>query len=299
MAVTVRRRLWSFLDEYVAPRMRQGRDVLQEMLRSPLVLLGFLIIMAFVLMAVLAPWVAPFGPEERDWSRANLPPSWEHPFGTDSTGGDVFSRVLWGSRLDLTIAFAVIGAAVLIGSLIGVVSGTIGGKVDEFLMRVTDVFLSFPTLILAMAIASLLGKNLFNLTLALIAVWWSRFARVARGQALVEREKLYVEAARSSGVAQWRLLWRHILPNTIFPVLVVATLDLGAVILSVAGLSFIGFGAGAGIAEWGAMIADARFDLLRAPWAATFPGIAILLVSLGFNLLGDGLRDVTDPRLRR
>jgi peptide/nickel transport system permease protein len=299
MAVTVRRRVWSFLDEYVAPRVRQGRDVLQEMLRSPLVLLGFLIIMAFVLMALLAPWIAPFGPEERDWSRANLPPSWEHPFGTDATGGDVFSRVLWGSRLDLAIAFAVIGAAVLLGSLVGVVSGTLGGKVDEFLMRVTDVFLSFPTLILAMAIASLLGKNLFNLTLALIAVWWSRFARVARGQALVEREKLYVEAARSSGVAQWRLLWRHILPNTIFPVLVVATLDLGAVILSVAGLSFIGFGAGAGIAEWGAMIADARFDLLRAPWAATFPGIAILLVSLGFNLLGDGLRDVTDPRLRR
>jgi peptide/nickel transport system permease protein len=288
-----------FFSEYAVPRLREAKAFLQEMLRSPLVVLGFAIIGAFVVMAVSAQWIAPFGPEERLLAEAYEPPSFRHPFGTDSTGGDVFSRVIWGAQLDLLIAFGVISISLFIGAFVGVIAGFVGGKVDEFLMRLTDVFLSFPTLILAMAIASVLGQNLLNLSIALIAVWWSRFARVARGQALVEREKLYVEAARSSGVSRWRLLWRHVLPNTIFPVLVIATLDLGAVILTAAGLSFIGFGAGPGIAEWGAMIAQARFDLLRAPWAAAFPGIAILLVSLAFNLVGDGLRDVADPRLRK
>jgi peptide/nickel transport system permease protein len=226
-------------------------------------------------------------------------PSLKHLFGTDENGGDIFSRVIWGARIDLLIALAVVGSAALIGSVIGSISGYMGGKIDEALMRVTDVFLAFPGLILAMAIAAALGRNLINLTIALIVVWWPSYARLIRGVALSEREKLYVEAAKAIGAKNARIVFRHILPNVIYPLLVNATLDLGSVILTAAGLSFIGFGAGAGIAEWGRMISDGRNYLFQAPWMATFPGLAILLSSLALNLVGDGLRDVLDPRLRR
>ena len=166
-------------------------------------------------------------------------------------------------------------------------------------MRITDIFLAFPALILAMTIAAALGRNLTNLTIALIIVWWPAYARLIRGQVLSEREKLYVEAARAVGAPTRRIIFRHVLPNSIYPLLVNATLDLGGVILTAAGLSFIGFGAGAGIAEWGRMIADGRNYLFQSPWMATFPGLAILPSALAMNLVGDGLRDVLDPRLRR
>jgi peptide/nickel transport system permease protein len=199
----------------------------------------------------------------------------------------------------LAIALIVVLCAAAIGSGLGAFSGFKGGKIDEVLMRVTDVFLAFPGLILAMAIAAALGRNLANLTIALVLVWWPPYARLIRGQVLSEREKLYVEAARASGATTTRTIFRHVLPNSIYPLLVNATLDLGGVILTAAGLSFIGFGAGAGVAEWGLMIADGRNYLFESPWMATFPGLAILLSSLSLNLVGDGLRDVLDPRLRR
>ena len=254
---------------------------------------------SFVMMAVFAPWIAPYGPEERIWSEPRQPPSLRHFFGTDVSGGDVFSRVIWGARIDLTIALVVVVSAAAVGSAIGAFSGFKGGKADEVIMRVTDVFLAFPGLILAMAIAAALGRNLNNLTIALVAVWWPAYARLTRGQVLSEREKLYVEAAKAAGAGLFRTIFRHILPNSIYPLLVNATLDLGGVILTAAGLSFIGFGAGAGVAEWGLMISDGRNYLFESPWMATFPGFAILLSSLSLNLVGDGLRDVLDPRLRR
>ena len=256
-------------------------------------------LVSFIMMAVFAPWIAPYGPEERIWSEPRQPPSLRHFFGTDVSGGDVFSRVIWGARIDLTIALVVVVSAAAVGSAIGAFSGFKGGKVDEVIMRVTDVFLAFPGLILAMAIAAALGRNLNNLTIALVAVWWPAYARLTRGQVLSEREKLYVEAAKAAGAGLFRTIFRHILPNSIYPLLVNATLDLGGVILTAAGLSFIGFGAGAGVAEWGLMISDGRNYLFESPWMATFPGFAILLSSLSLNLVGDGLRDVLDPRLRR
>jgi len=281
------------------PQWREFKFTIYLLKQSPLVVAGFIIISIFIIAAIFAPWIAPYGPEERIWAEQQQPPSLKHLFGTDENGGDIFSRVIWGARIDLSIALTVVGSAALIGSIIGAVSGFMGGKIDEALMRVTDVFLAFPGLILAMAIAAALGRNLINLTIALIVVWWPSYARLIRGVVLSEREKLYVEAAKAIGAKNTRIIFRHILPNAIYPLLVNATLDLGSVILTAAGLSFIGFGAGAGIAEWGRMIADGRNYLFQAPWMATFPGLAILLSSLALNLVGDGLRDVLDPRLRR
>jgi peptide/nickel transport system permease protein len=281
------------------PQIRELKFTIFLLRQSPLVVAGFVILACFIIVAIFAPWIAPYGPEQRIWTEPRMPPSWKHLFGTDVSGGDVFSRVIWGTRIDLTIALVVVLSAAAVGSALGAFSGFKGGKIDEVLMRVTDIFLAFPGLILAMAIAAALGRNLGNLTIALIAVWWPPYARLIRGQVLSEREKLYVEAARAVGAGTTRTIFRHILPNSIYPLLVNATLDLGGVILTAAGLSFIGFGAGAGVAEWGLMIADGRNYLFESPWMATFPGLAILLSSLSLNLVGDGLRDVLDPRLRR
>ena len=285
--------------EDLAPRIRELRFTAYLLSQSPLVVAGFVLMFAFIVMAVFAPFIAPYGPEERIWIAKLQPPSMEHIFGTDESGGDIFSRLVWASRIDLAIAVTVVLMAIALGASMGAVSGFIGGKTDEVLMRVTDVFLAFPPLILAMTIAAALGRNLTNLTIALIIVWWPGYARLVRGQVLSEREKLYVEAARAAGASRSRVIFRHVLPNSIYPLLVNATLDLGGVILTAAGLSFIGFGAGAGIAEWGRMIADGRNYMFQSPWMATFPGLAILLSSLSLNLVGDGLRDVLDPRLRR
>jgi len=292
----------NFLNSWIKdlePQWREFKFTIYLLRQSPLVVAGFIIISIFIIAAIFAPWIVPYGPEERIWNEQMQSPSLKHLFGTDENGGDIFSRVIWGARIDLLIALAVVGSAALIGSVIGSISGYMGGKIDEALMRVTDVFLAFPGLILAMAIAAALGRNLINLTIALIVVWWPSYARLIRGVALSEREKLYVEAAKAIGAKNARIVFRHILPNVIYPLLVNATLDLGSVILTAAGLSFIGFGAGAGIAEWGRMISDGRNYLFQAPWMATFPGLAILLSSLALNLVGDGLRDVLDPRLRR
>lgn len=282
-----------------APQIREFKFTLYLLRQSPLVVVGFALIGLFIVVAIFAPWLAPHGAEERFWQMPQRPPSWQFPFGTDTTGGDIFSRVIWGARLDLAIALTVVISAIIIGSILGAVSGFLGRAFDEILMRITDVFLAFPALILAMAVAAALGRSLTNLTIALMVVWWPTYARLIRGQVLAEKEKLYVDAARAVGAKPTRIIFRHVLPNAIFPIIVQATLDLGGVILTAAGLSFIGFGAGAGVAEWGLMIADGRSYLFQSPWIATFPGLAILLSSLGLNLVGDGLRDVLDPRLRR
>ena len=282
-----------------APHFREFRFSLHLLRQSPLVVVGFAIIGVVILTAIFAPYLAPYGPEQRIRPEAQQPPSWNHLLGTDEDGGDILSRIIWGARIDLSISLTVVLSACLIGSVLGSTSGFIGGKIDEVVMRITDIFLAFPALILAMAVAAALGRNLTNLTIALMVVWWPPYARLIRGQVLSEKERLYVEAARAIGSPRRRIIFRHVLPNSIYPLLVNATLDLGGVILTAAGLSFIGFGAGAGVAEWGLMIATGRNYLFQQPWIPVFPGLAILFTSLAFNLVGDGLRDVLDPRLRR
>jgi len=223
-----------------------------------------------------------------------------HIWGTDNYGGDIYSRIIWAAQEDLKIALSVVAVAVSVGAVIGAISGYYGGKFDELVMRVTDIFFAFPGLVLAMAIVMALGtRSLETISIALMITWWPTYARLVRAQVLTEREKLYIEAARSSGASDTRILVSHILPNTIQPVIVQATMDIGSVLLVAAGLAFIGFGPPVGTAEWGMMIANGQDFILSAPWMTLYPGLAILVTALAFNLVGDGIRDIMDPKLRR
>jgi peptide/nickel transport system permease protein len=287
-------------DEWVkSPRIREFKFTLYLLRQSPLIIMGIGIGLTAAILSVLAPLIAPFAEEMINVEMRLAAPNSTFLLGTDDMGGDVFSRILYGLRLDLWTALIIVASGAIIGILVGALSGFIGGKTDEVLMRITDIFLAFPGLILAMAIAALLGRNWGNLILALIIVWWPGYARLIRGQVLVEKEKLYVEAARSVGAGRMRVAFRHVLPNSIYPLLVMLSLDVGSVMLTAAALSFIGFGAPAGTAELGLMVADGRPYLFTSPWIAMSPGIVMLITAVGFNLIGDGLRDVLDPRLRR
>ncbi|MFW9788791.1 MAG: ABC transporter permease [Candidatus Thorarchaeota archaeon] len=223
-----------------------------------------------------------------------------HIWGTDNYGGDIYSRIIWGAQEDLRIALSVVMVALSVGAVIGAASGYYGGKLDELVMRITDIFFAFPGLVLAMAIVMAIGvRSLTTISFALMITWWPTYARLVRGQVLSEREKLYIEAARSSGASDTRILFSHILPNTIQPVIVQATMDIGSVLLVAAGLAFIGFGPPIGTPEWGMMIARGQNYILSAPWMTLYPGLAILVTALAFNLVGDGIRDIMDPKLRR
>jgi len=245
---------------------------------------------------------APVGPVQVDYFGVSVTFQGRYVlFGTDDLGRDYLSRVVLAAPYDLEIAILVVGIALLVGVVLGVVAGYFGGWVDEMIMRITDIFLSVPGLILALAFTSALGPGLDNVMTALIIVWWPPYTRLIRGQALAVRENLYVEAARAVGVPSRRIVFRHILPNTFAPVLVNATLDMGSVILVASALSFLGLGVRPPAPEWGAMVSDGRNYIIAQGWwwLSTFPGLAILFASLGFNLAGDGLRDILDPRLRR
>jgi peptide/nickel transport system permease protein len=231
-------------------------------------------------------------------SRALQPPSAAHWLGTDQLGRDLLSRLVYGARISLVIGLTVVLLAGTLGTLVGIVAGYAGGVTEEGLMRVTDVFLAFPPLILAMAIAGALGPSLTNAIIAIAVVTWAIYARLARGQILSLRKQEFVEAARSVGARPSRILLRHLLPNALAPLLVQASFDMGAAIVSAAGLSFIGFGAQPPTPEWGVMISEGRNFISTEPWLSLFPGIAILLAVGAFNVLGDGLRDALDPRLR-
>ena len=284
--------------------------------KSLLSMIGLILIIILILIALFAPFIASQHPayvkvtteqdttviEERwdiDFNQKLQPPSGEHLFGTDDYGRDIFSMVIYGARTSLRICIIVVSISTIIGIFLGGIAGYFGGVIDEVLMRITDVFLAIPYLILAMAVAAALGRSIDHIMEAMIIVWWPTYARLMRGQVLAVREQQYVEAARSVGASNSRILFRHIFPNSFPPLLVEITLDLGAVLLVAAGLSFIGLGASPGTAEWGLMISSGRIHMFHAWWYVTFPGLAILFVVLGFNLLGDGLRDVTDPKLRR
>ena len=227
------------------------------------------------------------------------PPSATHWLGTDDYGRDLFDMIILSTRLDVVAMLEIVGAGVVIGVTLGAFSGFLGGKIDEILMRVTDIFFSIPGLILALAVAAALGRGLNNLILAIIVVQWPGYTRILRGQVLAEKQRLYVDALRALGIGKVRIILRHIIPNTIYPVIVQCTLDLGGVILTFAGLSFLGFGTSALTPELGRLITAGQTYIFEAPWLTAFPGLAILIISLAFNLMGDGIRDVLDPRLRR
>jgi len=267
--------------------------------RSPLSMMGLAIVAALIVVAVLAPYIAPYNPIEQDLSMRLSPPSSSHIFGMDTLGRDIFSRVVYGCRITLEIAFVITLVGGSAGSIVGVIAGYAGGKVDEILMRVTDMFLAFPRLILALAFAAALGPSLVNMIIAISVVDWPIYARLARGQALSAKREDFVEAARAMGAGNWRVIFLHILPICLSPIIVQVSLRLGDVILTAAGLGFLGLGAQPPTPEWGVMVSDGRNFILNEWWIATFPGLAIMVVVLGFNLIGDGVRDIMDPRLRR
>lgn len=262
--------------------------------------LGFLALM--MLSAIFAPYLTPYTTEglgEPNLANKFLSPTWLHPLGTDSLGRDLLSRLLFGARTSLSIGFFVVIVAIVIGTPLGAIAGFFGGWVDEVVMRITDIFLAFPPLLLAIAIASALGPSFTNTMLAIALTWWPWYTRLVRAQALSVRERHFVEAARGMGVTDSTIIWRHILPNVFTPVLIQGTLDLGTAILTAAGLSFIGLGPQPPTADWGVMINEGRLYILSGRWwIATFAGLAIFLTALSFNLLGDGVRDVLDPRNR-
>jgi peptide/nickel transport system permease protein len=261
-------------------------------------IVGVLIVGVWVFVAAFVPWLAPHGPADLDVMKRLEPPQPHHLFGTDEVGRDNFSRVLYGARITIPVAFTVILLASLFGTTVGAVAGYLGGRVDEILMRVVDVVLAFPPIVLAMAITASLGAGLRNAMFAILLVSWPEFSRLMRGQVLAIKENDYVIAARALGAPGFRVVLTHILPNAFPPIVVKGTLDIGNAIVLTAALSFIGLGAVPPAPEWGAMIAagQSKFEYW---WAATFPGLAILSVVLGFNFLGDGIQDWLNPRLRR
>lgn len=264
--------------------------------KSPLTLYGLAIICGVFALMALAGVLSPYDPNEVDLGRRLLPPSAAHWFGTDEVGRDLFSRILHGSRQSVSVGLFVVPVSGIIGSALGCFSGSLGGKVDMVIMRLTDIVLSVPSLVLTMALAAALGPSLFNAMLAITAVRIPNYVRLARGQALVIREMNYSKAALTFGGSSWHIVRWHVLRNALPPLIVQATLDVGGTILMAAALGFIGLGAQQPTAEWGAMVANGRNYILDQWWYSCFPGFAILITATGFNLFGDGLRDILDPK---
>lgn len=279
--------------------IREIKFTLHLLRQNKLTVVGFLMFMAFIVIAILADFVAPYSPYDLDLSRKFLLPSWEHFFGTDELGRDIFSRVVHGTRISLMVGIFVVVVSMTIGVLVGAIAGFYSGKTDELIMRVTDIFLAFPSLILALAIGTALGPGIQNAMIALAVTWWPWYARLVRGQVLSIRETQYIEAARSVGGGDLHIIIKHVLPNCVAPVIVNASMDMGYVIITAASLGFLGVGAQPPMPEWGLMISIGRLYAIDYWWLSTFPGLAIIFAVLAFNLVGDGLRDVLDPRLRR
>jgi peptide/nickel transport system permease protein len=257
-------------------------------------MIGICIIATVVIIAIFAPYIAPHPDQVYDVNIKNRlqPPSRDHPFGTDDHGRDILSRTIFGSRISLQVAIIVVLLASLIGTVLGLISGYYGGRVGNVLMRITDAFLSFPPLVLALCIQAALGPSISNTMIALSLVWWTWYARIVRGQVLSIKEELYIESARTMGVRNFRMMFRHILPNCVGPIIVQASLQMGYAVIAMASLSFLGIGAPEPIPEWGLMVAAGRGLLPDWWWISTFPGFAIFLLVLGFCLLGDALTDI-------
>ncbi|MHB8568337.1 MAG: ABC transporter permease [Nitrososphaerales archaeon] len=292
-----------------APYLRQWLSTLKLVRKRKISLIGAIIVIAFLLISfiegLLGYRILPYNPITYR-TTPNLPPSilssppnLSHIFGTDPLGRDLFSQVVAALPLDAEVAFMVIISAVVIGVSLGIIAGYLGGRLNQIIMRITDVFIAFPGIILALAIAASLGPGLMHAMEALIVIWWPTYTRLARSEVLTVKSQLYVEASRAAGLSSFKIMLKHIAPNIIAPVLIYATLDIGNVILQTSVLSYLNLGAQAPTPELGRMVFDYQSELLSQPWLTLVPGIVIFAIVLGFNLLGDGLRDVLDPRLQR
>lgn len=299
--MTTKNILRRWFGDFALPQMEAGSTI-WFFRRDRLAMISLVFIIMLVLVAIFAPLLTPYANEglgEPNLTNKFLAPNPEHLFGTDSLGRDLVARMMFGARTSLAMGLLVVVVAVLIGAPLGAIAGYFGGWVDEVVMRVTDVFLAFPPLLLAIAIAAALGPSFINSMLAIALTWWPWYTRLVRAQAISLRERSFVEAARGIGVKNLMIIWRHILPNVFTPVMVQATLDIGSAILTAAGLSFIGLGTQPPTADWGVMINEGRLYVLSGRWwIATFSGLAIFLTTLAFNLMGDGVRDAADPRTR-
>lgn len=275
-------------------------DSLSRIVKSKTSFIGLLIILLLFVVAAFAPHIAPYNPtEDTDLLNRYAAPTADHWLGTDELGRDIFSRIVYGSRISIQIGVIAVGISMILGVFLGGVAGFFGRWIDNLIMRLIDILMAFPSILLAIALVAVLGPSLTNAMIAVGIVGVPQFARIVRSTVLSIKETEYIEAARAAGTRNGQILLRHVLPNSMAPIIVQATLSVGTAILDAAGLSFLGLGAQPPSPEWGAMLSDARAALQSAPWVITFPGIAIFLVVLGFNLFGDGLRDALDPRLKQ
>ncbi|MGN7175994.1 nickel transporter permease [Cytobacillus sp. SAFR-174] len=282
----------------ISKRKAKGAELAKALIKNKMSLVGGSIVLIYIILAVLAPLISPYDPYEIDLVNKLQPPSADHIMGTDDKGRDIFSRILYGSQLSLAVGFVSVFIGALFGIVLGIISGYYGGWVDTIIMRFIDVLLAFPGLLLALAIVSALGPSLINVMIAVGVFSIPTFARIVRGSTLSVKKMEYIDAIRVLGASDPKIIFVHILPNIMSPIIVQGTLRLATSILSVAGLSFLGMGAQPPTPEWGAMLSDGRDFLFTAPHIALFPGIAIALIVLGFNLFGDGLRDALDPRMK-
>jgi len=280
-------------------RQVRRKSLLRRLLRKPAAFAGLLVIGIFLVVAILAPLIAPYPPTKLIYTAIQQPPTGQHLFGTDDLGRDVLSRVIYGARISMEVGVIAVAIAMTVGSLLGLFAGFLGGWADTIIMRGMDIMLAFPGILLAIAIVAILGPSLANTMIAVGISAIPVYARTVRGAALTVLGNDYIQAARALGASPLRVAFRYVLPNVTAPITVLATVGIATAILTAAGLSYLGLGAQPPTPEWGAMLSEARAYLRDAWWMATFPGLAIMLVVMAFNLLGDGLRDLWDPRLRR
>jgi peptide/nickel transport system permease protein len=283
----------------LAPALPRGQALWRGLRANPLLAVGAVTAAAIIVVAVAAPLLAPFPGDAGSAThpfQVLRPPSARHLFGTDQVGRDVLSRVIYGARISPLVAVIVLVIACVIGIPLGVAAGYFGGWVDEVIMRVTDVFLAFPSLLLALALAAVLPPSLTSLTIAIAVTWWPWYTRLIRGQAASVAGRAYIDSCRVLGIRPWRIILRHVLPNSVTPLIVQVSLDVGGVILTASALSFLGLGAQDPTPDWGLMIAEGQNYFTTDWWVVTFPGIAILVTAFAFNLIGDGLRDLMDPK---
>lgn len=287
------------MNETAAVRPSRWKEIWEIALRNKLTLTGFIIVGLVVLVGLLAPVLAPYDPNLMDIPARLQGPSSAHLFGTDEMGRDILSRVMYGARISIAVGVIIVAVSAAIGVVLGSLSGYFGGKIDQAVMAVTDMILAFPSMVLALALTAAMGPGLLNTMLAVIIVRIPMYTRLMRGQVLVQKEQQYVRAARTFGEKPFWIVARHIVPNCLTPLMVQMTLGIGDAILIASSMSFIGLGAQPPTPEWGAMISTARVYAIDQWWYAAFPGLSILITIMGFNLIGDGIRDILDPRSRK
>jgi len=293
---------YDMIKETIKPKIKGFRESIYLLRKNTLTSIALYLILVLVLIAIFAPYIIPY-PEDIS-RKANIenkfmPPSEKHFFGTDELGRDIFSRIFYGTRISFISAIITVVLALLIGIPLGAIAGFMGGAIDELIMRITDMFLSFPPILLAIVMVSLIGPSLYSAIIAIAVAWWPWYTRLVRGQTVSLKEKMFVKAAGAIGTPNYKIILKHIIPNTISPVIVQVSIDMGTVIITLASLSFLGLGAQAPMPEWGLMISSSRRYFPDIWWYSVFPGLAIFLTVLAFNLVGDGLREILDPKTRK